>query len=351
MSKPVRHLCAHGRELVTRLRAFYQPGMSHKAFATAILKDGEERIGVDVWHRLMSDTYTGNTEGYEKLMARIVARLDAQQKALRRAARPDDLPFSEDELVLSIMGALRKTTETSDEMRMVIFQGYDGDGKSALREHIMFGQTERAIALRAQFAQVHAIECNPCWRLFKAATSYLAGLFGDKGPHRDTATALASLTELARSAGTTLIILEEFQYASSDTWNLLKWLCNQTNLTFLILTHPDLFREMQKRSWMAVDQGHARSLYTAGPRVYSADTVRPFLSACGVQGEDLELGSKLVADAAQARHGFRRIREVCMFLRGMPTSGAPTFAHVKSALKKALANKGASPAIDRERAA
>lgn len=280
----------HSREL----------GLSQEAFSAEHLQ-----VSSTTWLRIRKGTYAGNRE-------QVFAKLDLSLRQLRielaRRARNTGSRtyhwFAPANAVMNAITAARMR-RLADPERLIIVEGTTGAGKTALGAQI-----------RSQLDTVF-VEASEAWRTdYRSAAIQVARAAGagDKQTGR-----LASLLEIedtlltALSARRRVLLIDEAEYFTAKTANLLKLILNRTETVVVLLCIPQL-----RERWMAAAQREADQLLRRAVVIdlgkVTPGDVEPFLDGLPL-GSGLRSSAAAIARAANYFGSFSTVVRVVDRLR------------------------------------
>lgn len=322
---PIQHLSPEDREFLKILeRKRTELRQSKNSFAKHTL-----HISNGTYSQLIKDVYPGNTGD-------MVARLRKEYESFRDVdtrskveVRTDSSgDFYETSTMLAVKKGLIAASKRDDEMRMVIYLAPTGGGKDTAIRYIAgsldeFNRPERAFVFVT-------VEARESWRksYFAAVCDILFAVEGvDAG--NMSCRAAENLLVSALRARRILLAINEANYFGAHTFNLLKFVINQTPTIILLCAIPSIFERLKLKSWDEAKQVIRRSYVTIVAPDLTVKDVRPFLAGLDLQAQDAAAAAIAVSANQFGAFGFvKRVVEILANIKG-PISPA--------ALEKAVA--------------
>lgn len=279
---PIQHLSPEDRSFMALLEEKRKElRQSKNAFAKHTLK-----ISAGTYSQLLSDVYPGAS-------AAMVARLRAAYETFRDVDSLSAVETYSDDMgdifVTSTLVAVKKgiaaAASRDDELRLVIFLAVEGGGKDTAIRFIASSMDEINSAERQ--VRFVSIEARESWRksYFSAVCDILYAVEGvDAGTM--SCRAAENLLLSALRAKRVLLAINEANYFGPHTFNLLKFLINQTPVVILLCAIPSIFQRLKLKSWDEAKQVIRRSYVTIQAPGLTVKDVRPFISHLNFASQD-----------------------------------------------------------------
>lgn len=279
---PVQHLSPEDRAFMALLEQKRgELRQSKNSFARHTLK-----ISNGTYSQLLGDVYPGNSSAMvAKLRAAYETFRDVDSLAVVETRTDDQGEFFETSTLLAVKKGLAAAARRDDELRMVIFLAEAGGGKDTAIRYAAASMDEISRPERP-FTFV-TIEARESWRksYFAAVCDILYAVAGvDAG--NMSCRAAENLLISALRAKRVLLAVNEGNYFGPHTFNLFKFLINQTPIVILLCAIPSIFQRLKLKSWDEAKQVIRRSYVTITAPDLTVKDVRPFIAHLDFQAQD-----------------------------------------------------------------
>lgn len=310
---PVQHLSPEDREFLAILehkRAELRQSKNSFARHTLHISNG-------TYSQLLKDVYPGNTAAMVAKLRRQYESfrdVDTRSKVVVRSDAGGD--YYETDTMLAVKKGLLAASKRNDEMRMVIYLAPTGGGKDTVIRYIAnsmddFNRPERSFTFIT-------VEARESWRksYFAAVCDILFAVEGvDAG--NMSCRAAENLLISALRARRILLAINEANYFGAHTFNLLKFVINQTPTVILLCAIPSIFERLKLKSWDEAKQVIRRSYVTIPAPELSVKDIRPFLDNLDFQAQDAAAAAIAVSANQFGAFGFvKRVVEYLQKIKG-----------------------------------
>lgn len=282
-----------------------QLGLTQSEFAKRYLS-----YSATVWGRVVSGEYFGMTKEPEKVIRTLTSDLRSLEETLIQEARYSALNFvrhPDAELVIRAIKECRGKLISNPD-RVVMYVAPTGGGKSALCGY-----------LRSEGARL--VEARESWlRSYFACVRDIANACGvNPDNYYSPDTLEEQLMRILNSRRTTLVI-DEGEFFSSRTLNLVKLVVNKSAAVVVICCMPEAYDRWSTRNWHEASQIKRRTHAMIRCAPCDIRTARMFLT-----GFDLdESAARAAAGFARAFGMFDTLVQIRTELQGETTVDAAT---------------------------
>lgn len=306
-TKEIKHLTGDQAAVIDRLRQHMtRLGLTDRSFHQKHLA---QFFSFTVWHRIVGDKYTGDVAGVIAKCERAANELDAMARAtastISGGVQLLELPH-----LLACEGAVVESARQLGKKRITALLGETGAGKTETARHLFntVGQDRKLFP-----GGVVMLEATPSWATYKSCLHDLGKALGLPGPWRDTQNVENDIVGEIRRRGTMLIAIDECQYFSARSVDLLKVLTNQTSAVLFVASDPVLWEEFTKKSWSASSQIVNRCRAVVRVNALAASDVVPFIAPWVSGATAREMATK-IAKAATMFGRFDRVKDVLFWM-------------------------------------
>lgn len=244
------------------------------------------KISNGTYSQLLGDVYPGNSAAMvAKLRAAYETFRDVDSLAVVEVRTDGHGEFFETSTLTAVKKGLIAASRRDDELRMVIFLAATGGGKDTAIRYISSSMAEINRPER-EFTFV-TIEARESWRksYFAAVCDMLYAVEGiDAGTM--SCRAAENLLITALRSKRVLLAVNEGNYFGPQTFNLFKFLINQTPIVILLCAIPSIFQRLKLKSWDEAKQVIRRSYVTITAPDLTVKDVRPFIAHLDFQAQD-----------------------------------------------------------------
>lgn len=314
----IQHLTQDDKDFLRLLEAKRSElRQSKNSFARHTLK-----ISNGTYSQLLADVYPGDSAG-------IVAKLRARYESFREVDSLADIPVIADgdrsiyetTTLKAIKAGVAAAAKRTDELRMVIYLAETGGGKDTAIRYLTQSIDELSTPDRP--LRMVTIEARESWRksYFAAVCDILSAIDGtDAGTL--SCRAAENLLIAACRREKILLAVNEGNYFGAHTFNLFKFLINQTPIVFFLCAIPSIFRRLKLKSWDEAKQVIRRSYVTIKAPDLTVRDVRPFIQHLDFTAQDAAAAAIAVNANQFGAFGYvaRIVEELSKEPEGRPIS-------------------------------
>jgi|GEM_PF-6156961 len=322
---PVQHLSPEDRAFMALLEQKRQTlRQSKNSFARHTLKCSN-----GTYSQLLNDVYPGNSTAMVAQFRKAYETFKDVDSLAKVEVRTDSAgAFFETATMRAVKKGVIAATRRDDELRMVIYLARTGCGKDTAIRYLADSMPEINRPER-EFTFI-SVEARESWRksYFAAVCDILFAVEGIDAGNMSCRAAENLLISSLR-ARRVILAINESNYFGAHTFNLLKFMINQTPTVIFICAIPSIFERMKLKSWNEAEQVIRRSYVTLIAQDLTVNDVRPFLANLDFEAPDA--AAACVALGANQFGGYGFVKRVVENLADATGPVAP------DALEKAVA--------------